>query len=153
MGLSGVFGPWERATGLRDTPSAQMQIVAALRQKSQAVLSRPGIKDWIYAPDVADAVTVLIEAAKPQHRLYNISTGREWSALQWGQDLAALHPGFICRLAEPGEAPTIDLHSEADRAPLSVSRMEQEFGWRARFGCADSAADLDNWRMQHGEGM
>jgi UDP-glucose 4-epimerase len=76
--LSGVFGPWERATGLRDTPSAPMQIIAALRQQGQAILSRPGIKDWIYAPDVADAVTVLIEATKPQHRLYNISTGREW---------------------------------------------------------------------------
>jgi UDP-glucose 4-epimerase len=151
--LSGVFGPWERATGLRDTPSAQMQIVAALQQREEAVLSRPGIRDWIYASDVADAVTLLIEATKPKHGLYNISTGREWSALQWGQELAALHHGFVCRLAEPGEAPTIDLHSEADRAPLSVSRMEQEFGWRARFGCADSAADLDKWWMHYGEGM
>jgi UDP-glucose 4-epimerase len=25
---------------------------------------------------------------------------------------------------------------------LSVARMADEFGWRARFGCADSAADL-----------
>ena len=40
--LSGVFGPWERATGLRDTPSAQMQIIAALKQRGEAVLSRPG---------------------------------------------------------------------------------------------------------------
>jgi UDP-glucose 4-epimerase len=151
--LSGVFGPWERATGFRDTPSAQMQIVAAMQQQTEAVLSRPGVRDWIYAPDVADAVTLLIEAAKPRHRLYNISTGREWSALQWGQDFAALHRGFICRLAMPGESPTIDLHSEADRAPLSVLRMEQEFGWRARFGCADSAADLANWWMRHREGM
>ena len=151
--LSGVFGPWERATGVRDTPSAQAQIVAALRQQSQAVLPRPGVRDWIYAPDVADAVTVLIEATKPQHRLYNISTGREWSALQWGQQLASLHPGFVCRLAESGEAATIDLHSEADRAPLSMLRLEQEFGWRARFGCADSAADLNNWWMRHGEGI
>jgi UDP-glucose 4-epimerase len=151
--LSGVFGPWERATGVRDTLSAQAQIVDALRQQSHAVLSRPGIKDWVYAPDVADAVTVLIEAAKPRHRLYNISTGREWSALQWGQDLAALHPGFVCRLAEPGEAPTVDLHSDTDRAPLSVLRMEQEFGWRARFGCADSAADLDIWWTHHREGI
>ena len=150
--LSAVFGPWERATGLRDTPSAQMQIVAALQRRDEAVLSRPGIRDWIYAPDVADAVTLLIEAVKPRHGLYNISTGRGWSALQWGQELAARHRGFVCRLAEPGEAPTIDLHSEADRAPLSVSRMEQEFGWRARFGCANSAADLDNWRAHHGEG-
>jgi UDP-glucose 4-epimerase len=151
--LSGVFGRWERATGVRDTPSAQAQIVAALRQQGEAVLPRPGIKDWIYAPDVADAVTVLIEAAKPGHLLYNISTGQEWSALQWGQELAALHPGFVCRLAASGETPTVDLHSDTDRAPLSVSRMEQEFGWRARFGCADSAADLSDWWTRHGEGI
>lgn len=150
--LSAVFGPWERATGSRDTPSAQMQIVAALQRRGEAVLSRPGIRDWIYARDVADAVTLLVEAAKPEHSLYNISTGREWSALQWGRELAARHHGFVCRLAEPGEAPTIDLHSESDRAPLSVTRMEQEFGWRARFGCADSAADLDDWWTHHGEG-
>ncbi len=150
--LSAVFGPWERATGTRDTPSAQMQIIAALQQRGQAVLSRPGIRDWIYAPDVADAVALLVEVKKPEHGLYNISTGREWSALQWGQDLAALHHGWVCRLAEPGEAPTIDLFSEADRAPLSVVRLEQEFGWRARFGCADSAADLNNWWAHHGEG-
>jgi UDP-glucose 4-epimerase len=151
--LSAVFGPWERVNGSRDTPSPQMQIMAALRQRKEAVLSRPGIRDWIYASDVADAVTLLVEATKPKHGLYNISTGREWPALQWGQELAALHPGFICRLAKSGEAPTIDLHSDADRAPLSVTRMEREFGWRARFGCADSAADLNNWWMQHGEGI
>jgi UDP-glucose 4-epimerase len=149
--LSAVFGPWERMTGVRDTPSPQMQMVAALRERKQAVLSRPGIRDWIYATDVGDAVLLLTEAGKPRHGLYNISTGREWSALQWGEALAALHPGFVCRLAQSGEAPTIDLHSEADRAPLSVARMEQEFGWRARFGCADSAADLSHWWRHHGE--
>lgn len=150
--LSAVFGPWERATGTRDTPSAQTQIMAALQQRGEAILSRPGIRDWIYAPDVADAVALLVEAARPKHGLYNISTGRAWSALQWGQDIAALHHGRVCRLAEPGEAPTIDLFSEADRAPLSVVRLEQEFGWRAQFGCADSAADLSNWWAHHGEG-
>jgi UDP-glucose 4-epimerase len=150
--LSGVFGPWERLTGVRDTPSPQMQIVAALRQRKEAVLSRPGVRDWIYAPDVADAVTVLVEAPRPKHGLYNISTGREWTALQWGQHLADLSPGFVCRLAEPGEAPTVDLHSDADRAPLSISRMAEEFGWRARFGCADSAADLNARWKRHREG-
>src|SRR5258708_665995 len=151
--LSAVFGPWERATGVRDTLSPQAQILAAMQRGHEAVLPRPGIRDWIYAPDVAEAVTLLIEAAKPKHQLYNISTGVEWSALQWGQQLAALHSGFICRLAETGEAPTVDLHSAADRAPLSVSRLAQEFGWRARFGCADSAADLSNWWTKYREGV
>src|SRR5438445_363590 len=115
----------------------------------EAVLSRPGVRDWIYAVDVAEAVTLLIEAARPKHQLYNISTGAEWSALQWGRELAALHPGFICRLTDAGEAATVDLHSPADRAPLAVLRMAEEFGWRARFGCADSAADLSVWWTAH----
>jgi len=151
--LSAVFGPWERATGVRDTPSAQAQIFAAMQEGRDAVLPRPGVRDWIYGPDVAEAVTLLIEAAKPKHRLYNISTGVEWSALRWGRELAALHPGFVCRLAEAGEAPTVDLHGPVDRAPLSISRLAQEFGWRARFGCADSAADLSAWWQRHREDL
>ena len=65
------------------------------------------------------------------------------------EELAALHPGFVCRLTDAGEAATVDLHSPADRAPLSVSRMAEEFDWRARFGCADSAADLSRWWTEH----
>jgi UDP-glucose 4-epimerase len=150
--LSGVFGPWERATGVRDTLSPQMQIWAAQQQRKEAILPRPGMRDWIYAPDVADAVAVLIEAAKPRHRLYNISTGQSWSALQWGEHLAQLDPGFVCRIATNGETPTVDLHSDADRAPLSVARLENEFGWRARFGCADSAEHFNTWSLRHREG-
>jgi len=151
--LSGVFGPWERATGARDTLSPQFQIIEALRRKEEAVLARPGNRDWIYAPDVGDAVALLTEASRLRHTLYNISTGREWTALQWGQHFADRYPGFICRLANAGEAPTIDLHTDADRAPLSISRMQAEFGWRARFACADSAEDLDGWWKRHQEGM
>ncbi len=150
--LSAVFGPWERSNDVRDTPSPQAQILTAMQEGREATLSRPGVRDWIYAVDVAEAVTLLIEAAKPKHALYNISTGVQWPALQWGQELAALHPGFICRLADAGEAATVDLHSTADRAPLSVARLAEEFGWRARFGCADSAADLSTWWTRQREG-
>ena len=40
-----------------------------------------------------------------------------------------------------------------DRAPLSVARMADEFGWRARFGCAESAAHMSGWWTQHKEGF
>lgn len=149
--LSAVFGPWERGNDVRDTPSPQAQILAAMQGGYQAILSRPGVRDWIYAADVAEAVSLLIEAPKPEYQLYNISSGMEWSALQWGEELAALHPGLVCRLADAGEVATVDLHSAADRAPLSVARMADEFGWRARFGCADSAADLSAWWKRHRE--
>ncbi|MET0968999.1 MAG: NAD(P)-dependent oxidoreductase [Tardiphaga sp.] len=150
--LSGVFGPWERGTGVRDTLSPQAQMLAALAANAEAVLPRPGVRDWIYAPDVADAIGVLVEAAKPQHRLYNITTATPWSALEWGQALAKFNPGFTCRLATAHDTPTIDLHSNADRAPMSAARLDNEFGWRAKFGCADSVADLMAWSQRHSEG-
>ena len=146
--LSAVFGPWERLGGLRDTPSPQAQILAAFDRSTPAVLSSPGVKDWIYARDVAEALALLVEADRPRHRLYNISTGAAWSALQWGEAFAALHPGCECRLAGMGEPANVDPNGP-ERAPLAVERMAQEFGWRARFGCAESVADLSQWWMQH----
>ncbi|WP_439374482.1 NAD-dependent epimerase/dehydratase family protein [Bradyrhizobium sp. DASA03120] len=150
--LSAVFGPWERPGSVRDTPSVQFQILAAFARGEPALLPAPGIKDWTYAPDAAEAVAVLIEAERPRHRLYNISSGTAWSALQWGEAFAALHPGLECRLASPGEKTVIKLHG-GDRAPMSIKRMADEFGWRARFGCAESAAAMSAWWMQHKEGI
>ncbi|MHC4044058.1 NAD-dependent epimerase/dehydratase family protein [Bradyrhizobium sp. 23AC] len=150
--LSAVFGPWERPGSVRDTPSLQFQILAAFARGEPARLPAPGMKDWTYAPDAAEAVALLIEAERPRHRLYNISSGAAWSALQWGEAFAALHPGLVCRLASPGEKTFIKLHG-GDRAPLSIKRMADEFGWRARFGCAESAAAMSAWWMQHKDGI
>jgi UDP-glucose 4-epimerase len=75
-----------------------------------------------------------------------------WSALQWGEAFAALHPSLQCRLAAPGEKTFIKLHGP-DRAPLSVARLADEFSWHARFGCSESAAAMSAWWMQHRENV
>lgn len=147
--LSGVFGPWERATGVRDTTSPQFQITEAARRGTPALLARPGLRDWVYAPDVAHAVHVVAQASTLRHRIYNVSAPQGWTALAWGERLAALRPGFECRLAREGEAPTIDLHAPADRAPLSVARLQAEFGWQAGFGMDASADHLEAWCRHH----
>lgn len=144
--LSAVFGPWERDTGLRDTLSAPAQILAALAEGRPALLDRPGERDWIDVRDVAEAVVAVATAkVRPAHALYNVSTGRRWGALDFGRALAALHPGFVCRLAEAGEEPNIDLHLSIDRPNLATERLAAEFGWRARFGMEESAAALLAW--------
>jgi len=148
--LSALFGPWERPSSVRDTPSLQYQILAAFARGEPAVMPEAGMRDWIYAPDAAEAVAMLIEAERPRHRLYNISRGGLWDALEWGEAFAALNPGLQCRLAAPGEKTAIKLHGPY-RAPLSVMRMADEFGWRARFGCDESAAAMSAWLMQHKE--
>jgi UDP-glucose 4-epimerase len=150
--LSALFGPWERPSSVRDTPSLQFQILAAFARGEPAVMPQPGMRDWIYAPDAAEAVALLVEAERPRHRLYNISSGGLWPALQWGEAFAALNSGLECRLAAPGEKTAIKLHGP-HRAPLSVSRMADELGWRARFGCAESASAMSHWWTRHRENV
>ncbi len=143
--LSAVFGPWERATGVRDTTSAPFQITQAARLGQPALLPRPGVRDWVYAPDVACAIAEVIKAPALLHRLYNVSSPERWSALDWGQHLASLRPGFECRLVHDGEAPNIDFYASTDRGALSVERLASELGWAARFGMRASAEHLDAW--------
>ncbi len=149
--LSGVFGPWERATGVRDTLSPHCQILAAAVAGEGAILPRPGLRDWIYAPDVADAVLTVAGASALGHGVYNVSTGRRFSMLDWGMRLAASFPGFVCRLAEAGEAVTIDFHGPSDRAPLAVERIASDLGWRAKTDGMDSADRLAAWWRAHGQ--
>ena len=148
--LSGVFGPWERATGVRDTLSPHCQILAAAAAGEAAILPRAGLRDWIYAPDVADAVLAVAGAATLGHGVYNVSTGRRFTMLDWGTRLAPFFPGFVCRLAEPGEAATIDFHGPSDRAPLAVERIAGDLGWRAKTDGMDSAGRLVAWWRAHG---
>lgn len=139
--LSTVFGPWERGTGMRDTLSPLWQILAHARAGRPAILPRPGSRDWVYAPDVADALLAILAAPTLRHPMYNVTSPHVWSALAWGEALAAAWPGFACRLAAPGETPNVDLHAVADRAPLDGSRLNQDLGWRARFDLAGSVRD------------
>ncbi len=151
--LSGVFGPWEHATGVRDTLSPHCQILAAAVAGEPAILPRPGLRDWIYAPDVADAVLAVARAGTLGHGVYNISTGTRFTLLDWGQRLGQAFPGFVCRLAEPGEAATIDFHGPSDRAPMAVARIAQDLGWAAKTEGLDSADRLAAWWQTHGRTM
>jgi UDP-glucose 4-epimerase len=151
--LSGVFGRFERQTSDRDTPSPPYQVVRAARRGEPALLSRPGERDWIYAPDVAAAVLALLDGERLRHDLYNISTGQSFSVLAFGQRLAAHHPGFVCRLAEPGEAATIDLFADRDRAPLAIERITTDTAYRARFDLDGAVDDYHRWACAHADLM
>jgi UDP-glucose 4-epimerase len=148
--LSGVFGPWEHETGVRDTPSPQFQVLRALELGKPALLARPGFRDWTYAIDVAEALAAVAAAPALSRPVLNISAQTPWSVLEWGQRMASRFEGGVCRLVEPGERPTIDLYSAVDRAPMNATAVAAEVGWHARFDMPLSADHLWHWRQSNG---
>ncbi len=151
--LASVFGPWEHDTGVRDTLSPPYQIALAALEGRPALLPRPCMRDFVYVRDVAEAVLALIDAPSPRYDLYNIGPGTPWSLLDWGillRDIA--RPGFECRLREAGEAATINLHGDRDRAPLATARLADEL-YKPRYGMTRSAQDYGAWLTRHGAGL
>lgn len=100
--------------------------------------------------DVASAAVTLLDAEKPRHRLYHISSGISWSALDFAERLTRDVPSLDARLVRGDERLTIDLFGTTVRAPLSIARLREEFGWAPRFSALEDAlADYRAWQRAH----
>ncbi|MFW5834483.1 MAG: NAD-dependent epimerase/dehydratase family protein, partial [Pseudomonadota bacterium] len=147
--LSAVFGPWERATGVRDTLSPPFQVAEALLAGQPALLERHDVRDWLYAPDVAAAVHALLMHPAPRFDLYNVSLGATYDLRAWGERLARALGGGEVRLAAPGETPNVRSHGAVSRQPMRVERMRDDLGLTAAFDLERSAAHYADWAKEH----
>jgi len=131
--LSAVFGPWEHATGARDTLSPPFQVAQLAHAGKAVVLPRDPPRDWVYSRDVANAVLALIDKTSPRFDLYHIGPGTSWKLSEWAATL-----GATVRVGTP---PNVDLFGDRDRAMLAIGRLVDDLGYRPRFTSAESCAE------------
>ncbi len=149
--LGAVFGPWEYATGVRDTLSAPLLTSLLAREGREAVLAGDGRRDWLYARDVSEALAGLLDAPAPNHALFNVASGKVWDATEWCEKLRGRHPSFAWRVAAEGEAANVDLYGSTARAPMAPTRLREETGFAARFGLEEAFSDYMEWMDAHPE--
>ncbi|KDC79377.1 NAD(P)H-binding protein, PF13460 family [Bordetella bronchiseptica MBORD635] len=140
--LGVVFGRWEHDTGVRDTLSIPYQILGQARAGGTAALARQLPDDWVYAPDVAQAVHKLLLARELGRPVYQIGTGGRWSAQQWCELVRARFPGFEYRFVDTPEQVNVGRQTPTPRAPFSIAALRDEVGYRPEY---DAAAALDDY--------
>jgi UDP-glucose 4-epimerase len=142
--INAVFGPWERDTGLRDTLSPHLQMAAMAHERVEAVLAKGADRDWIYAPDVAQAFVRMLEAPSLPPVAMNITQGKLWPLAIMAEALADRFQGFRWRYGETnlGYGGPID----RPRRALSAKRFQELLGWSPAFSpetaCSDFARRL-----------
>lgn len=142
--LASVYGPWEYATGARDTLSPMLSALRHAQDGTEAVLSQPGAGDFVYARDVAAGLAGLAAAPVLRHTIYNLGSGQAASAEDWCRALAALAPGFRWRRAAEGEAANTVSHVAFDRGALDIRRLASDTGY-APLPMTWAAADALAW--------
>lgn len=142
--INAVFGSWERDTGLRDTLSPHLQMAAMAHAGREAVLAKGADRDWVYAPDVAQAFVRMLEAPSLPARAMNITQGKLWPLAIMAEALAERFQGFRWRYGETnlGYGGPID----RPRRALSGETIQEILGWSPAHSpeaaCADYARRL-----------
>ena len=129
--INAVFGPGERDTGLRDTLSPHLQMAGMAREGREAVLAHGADRDWVYAPDVAQAFVRMLEAKTLAPVAMNITAQGLWPLETMARALQERFPAFKWRYGETnlGYGGPID----RPRRPLSGKRIEELLGWSPAF--------------------
>ncbi|MGC3985078.1 MAG: NAD-dependent epimerase/dehydratase family protein [Pseudorhodoferax sp.] len=101
--LGTCFGPWEADTGVRDTPSAPLQVLLQAERGQAVRLPRDSRRDWLYVRDAAAGLQALLDRPRLPRTVYNVAAGFMGSMAQWCQAVAAQRPGWAWRIADPGD--------------------------------------------------
>lgn len=134
--FSSVFGPMDR-----ETPSRAVSLppLVALRKalagEPVKICDPEGAGDFIYAPDVARAICVLLRAQnQPRQDVYNIAYGKAVTTRKLIEMVAGFIPGTRYEVVPPKEA-EISL-SSAQRGgrwgAYDICRLRDEFAWHPR---------------------
>jgi len=144
--LGVVYGPWEYATGVRDTLSPMLQTLDLAAAGQEAVLGPPWRGDYTLSRDIAAGLVAIADQPSTPRTIYNLATGRASTVEDWCRVLQPRLPGFRWRRALPGETWNVESHSGFDRGAMAIARITADTPYRPAFDLARAAEHLLAWR-------
>jgi nucleoside-diphosphate-sugar epimerase len=144
--LGVVYGPWEYATGARDTLSPMLQTLDLADAGQEAVLGPPWRGDYTLSRDIAAGLVALADQPTTPRTVYNLATGHATNAEDWCRALATRVPGFRWRRAAAGETWNVESHTGFDRGAMRIDRIIADTTYRPAFDLESAADHLLAWR-------
>lgn len=144
--LGVVYGPWEYATGVRDTLSPMLQTLDLADAGQEAVLGPPWRGDYTLARDIAAGLVAIADAPSLPRTVYNLATGRAATAEDWCRALEAKLPAFRWRRAAAGEAWNVESHTGFDRGAMDIGKITADTPYRPAYDLDRALEHLLAWR-------
>ncbi|WP_058308572.1 NAD-dependent epimerase/dehydratase family protein [Gracilibacillus massiliensis] len=139
-----VFGPWERYTGIRHTPSGPFQATRNALLNREIKMPRPGVRDWVYSRDVAEVIWRLLQKHTYQYDIYNIGPGHQWTIEQWCDLLQQEIPNLTYSVAAQ-EDMNIDFFVPVDAGMLAIERLNEDLDFQPQYSMEEAFKDYMEW--------
>ena len=151
--LSSVFGPMDRASSVRNVRNVANHVAhAAVAGRPLKCNSATAVGDYVYAPDVAEALRRLLLARRSElhHDVYNIAGGVTSTVRDLVSDAAKTASGFTMEIVDAAQAEvtTVPERRTGKWAAYDIARAARDFGWRPR-PLASALRDYMTWIRTH----
>jgi dTDP-glucose 4,6-dehydratase len=146
--LGVVYGPWEYATGVRDTLSPMLQVLDLAATGTEAVLGAPWRGDYTMSRDIAAGLVTLADLPATPRPVYNLASGRSTTAEDWCRALESRLPGFRWRRAADGEGWNVESHTGYNRGAMDIAKILADTPYRPAFDLQRGADHMLAWRQQ-----
>lgn len=143
--VGGVFGAWERYTGVRDTLSGPFFATRAAVLGEHPAVLRPDSKDWVYSRDIAKSLAAMLSKEKFAYDVYNLSSGFIWSGSKWCDKLKETFPKFDYAIVENAADADITDFGMLDRNPMKIERLKNDIGYMPIYDFDKSFEDYMEW--------
>jgi nucleoside-diphosphate-sugar epimerase len=136
---------------LRATLSPPYQLARLALRGGEVRLHAEGRRDWVHGGDVARAVLLLLGAAAPRQRVYDVGIGEIWHLEMMAEALAAEFPSFRYRVVRDEAESDIAYFMPLGRArAISMNRnLAAEFGFVPAFPPETAARHYAAWVKAH----
>ena len=144
--LTRAYGPLYR--GIRNLPGHMFETAAKGLPIELGKYDPREAHDFIYSKDAAQALFLLLRAARLRHRIYNLGYGELTSIDAFADAIRARLPKIPVHLGdEPG--PLISTKTPMDIGTcVDISRLEEEIGFKPQFDPARALEHYLAWAQQ-----
>jgi nucleoside-diphosphate-sugar epimerase len=146
--LGVVYGPWEYATGVRDTLSPMLQTLERAAAGTEAVLGPPWRGDYTCSRDIAAGLVTIADIPSLPRSVYNLATGRGSTSEDWCAALTKRLPDFRWRIAAADEAFNVDSHTGFNRGAMTIDRLTADTPYRPRYDFPTAIDHILTWRAE-----
>ena len=134
---------------MRPHMSLPYQAAALAANGEKAYFSRDYSGEWIYAPELAEAVYGLLMAPALSYDVYPLSSGNRWRISEWCGLLKKRFPCFDFALTDDEARVNMRINQPADNGAMSTARLNEDTGFVPAYGLEESFADYMAWLDAH----